>query len=125
MENLEVFGIVMLSERFKAENSAPDEVTYATGFIVTDTVNRNELAKNPQWQKLVALGFYPVTIAKGPRHNFCAFQLFAIEGLPPNIREFVLTAAPVTVQKWLGRRLEEKYGYEALAEWNKACAAEQ
>jgi hypothetical protein len=123
MEELEVFGIVMLSEKFEAKNLMSGEVMYATGFVPTRTVNKSELSKNPQWQKMVPLGFYPVTIAKGPKNNYCQFQLFAVEGLPWHIRAFVTTAAPVVVQEWLGKRLQQKYGDEALKEWNEAFGA--
>jgi hypothetical protein len=111
-EELEVFGIVMLSEKFVVTNPYPGEATYATGFVPTSTVNTKELAKNPTWQQILPLGFYPVIIAMGRRHNYLQYQLHAIEGLPEHIRAFAIKAAPVVVQEWLDDRLKEKYGEE-------------
>lgn len=123
MDELEVFGIVVLSEEFETQNPMPGEKTYATGFVATDTANLKALAKNPVWQKIVPLGFRPVVIAMAPKSNYCNFQLFAIADMPQHIEEFAKTAAPTVVQEWLGERLQKKYGDEALAEWNKWCAA--
>jgi hypothetical protein len=110
-EELEVFGIVVLSEKFAATNPHPGEVTYATGFVPTHTINTKELAQNPTWQMVVPMGFYPVSVVLGKKGNYLQhYQLHAIEGLREEIRAFVTDAAPIVVQEWLQDRLKEKYG---------------
>lgn len=124
MEDLEIFGIVVVSESFEAATPVPGEETYATGFIPTDTVSRNALANNPTWRQAASLGFRPVAIAKAPKSNYSHFQLFAVTDLPEHLGEFAKIVAPTVVQEWLSDRLREKYGDEVLAEWNKECAGE-